>query len=145
MYPTPTDVLTKSTPVPKAIDSLQHTLDSAISNGTLTGANTSFHIAVFSTDDTLFDFSYISPGSVDDLSSGDLDKNTLFRIGSIGKLLTVYSLLATTGVEHLNDPVTKWVPELAEAYYESQVDTAKWQDISIGALASHLAGVRDCT
>ncbi|KIN00494.1 hypothetical protein OIDMADRAFT_104394 [Oidiodendron maius Zn] len=42
----------------------------------------------------------------------------MYRIGSLSKLLTVYTLLAEVGNENLDDPVTKYVPELAAAAAE---------------------------
>lgn len=142
LFPAPTNVVRKTAAVPDAVRNLKENLDLAIKNGTLE-SSVSFHIDVFSTNDIIFDYSYASPGSNDSLTSGQIDKNTIFKIGSISKLLTVYSLLAATGMTHINDPVTKWVPELANAPFENDIDTVRWQDVTIGALAGHMAGVRD--
>jgi hypothetical protein len=144
IYPAPIDALHKSSSVPNAIRTFNDSIHSALQNGTLSAANISCQVEVFSTDGNLFDFSYTSLGANASLTSGTLDRNTVFRTGSIGKLLAVYSLLAADGLDHINDPVTKWVPELAVQKFENDIDTPRWEDISIKALASHLAGVRDC-
>lgn len=70
----------------------------------------------------------------------------MYRVGSLSKLLTVYTLLVEVGDENLDQPVTKYVPELAGAAKEgSEIDTTRWEDITIRALGSHLAGIlRDC-
>jgi CubicO group peptidase (beta-lactamase class C family) len=138
VYPPPSKVL-KTNAVPKAISRLRDSLEAALKSGTLGSANTSFHLSVFSTDDVLVDFSYAAPGA--GLTLGSLDRNTIFRTGSLGKVLTVYTLLAATGMRYINDPVTKWVPELAAAESGSEVSTVRWQEMTIGALASHMAGL----
>ncbi|KAJ3469475.1 hypothetical protein MRS44_003540 [Fusarium solani] len=142
IYPAPTNVL-KSTIVTKAIDNLKESLDAALINGTLGAANASFHLEVFSTDQLLLNYSYAAPQIKDSLTAGVLNRDTIFRIGSVSKLVAVYTLLAATGMEYINDPVTKWVPELAAAPApdDSAVDAVRWQDITIGALAGHQAGL----
>ena len=145
VYPPATNVLTESASIPQAIRTLNDTLNAAIQDGTLTATNVSFQINIFSADESLFDFSYTSPTIQNATTSGPLDANTVFRTGSIGKFLTVYTLLAATGVDHLNDPVTKWIPELATAPFENDVSSVRWEDVTIKALASHMAGIRDCT
>lgn len=146
IYPSPTNVL-KSPIVTKAIDNLTQSLDAALSTGTLGAANASFHLEVFSTDQLLLNCSYAAPQIKDTLTAGVLNRDTIFRIGSVSKLVAVYTLLAATGMEYINDPVTRWVPELAAAPVpdDSAVDAARWQDITIGALAGHQAGLlKDC-
>jgi CubicO group peptidase (beta-lactamase class C family) len=79
---------------------------------------------------------------------GTVESNTIYRIGSISKLFTVYMYLITASDASFNDPITKYVPELAQ-YAQSQagvletddIDTVIWNNITIGALASHPAGI----
>lgn len=144
VYLVPVGPISQTTAIPKAISSFKDSLNLGLQNSTLNASNLSFHITIFSASETLFEFNHVAPALRDGLTSGTLDRNTIFRTGSIGKLLTTYSLLAATGLRYINDPVTKWVPELAAASFENEVDTVRWEDISIKALASHLSGVRDC-
>ncbi len=144
VYPSPTSVLTKSTAIPKSVQALNKSLSSALRNSTLVTSGISFYVSVFTADQVIFDSSYASPTTNGSLTSGVLNKDTLFRIGSVSKLLTVYSLLAATGLENLNDPVTKWIPELNNATFVNNVSTVRWQDVSIKALANHMVGVREC-
>lgn len=147
VYPPPINVL-KCSAVSRAVDTLKQTLDAAVGNGTIADPNASFHISVFSADDVVFDYNHAALGQNDSLKSGILDRNTIFRIGSISKLLSVYTLLAATGMSYINDPVTKWVPELAATPVpdDGDVNTVRWKDVTIGALASHMAGVlKDCS
>ncbi|RSL85883.1 hypothetical protein CEP51_003100 [Fusarium floridanum] len=142
IYPAPANVL-NSTTVTRAIANLKESLDAALSNETLGAANASFHLEVFSTDQLLLNYSYAAPQIKDSLTAGVLNRDTIFRIGSVSKLVAVYTLLAATGMEYINDPVTKWVPELAAAPVpdDGAVDVVRWQDITIGALAGHQAGL----
>ncbi|KAL9570375.1 hypothetical protein ACKAV7_005486 [Fusarium commune] len=91
-------------------------------NGTLEGFNTTFYIQAFSASDTLFQHGYVPPSMKGFLTSGSLNEDTVFRVGSVSKLLTVYTLLAEVGMKRMNDPVTKWVPELAHAARKNKGD-----------------------
>ena len=82
------------------------------------------------------------------VTSGKLDKNTVFRVGSVSKLLTVYTLLTEVGMKYMNDPVTKWVPELARAAKKGKGDPTRqvqWNEVTIRQLCGHMSGVnRNC-
>jgi hypothetical protein len=79
-----------------------------------------------------------------------VDRDSVYRLGSVTKVYTVFSFLAQDGDRHFNDPITKYVPELAaisEAQRQSTdpLTVVDWEDVTIGALASQMAGiVRDC-
>jgi len=72
-------------------------------------------------------------------------ENTVYRIGSNSKLLTAYTILVEVGHAYWHRPVTDFVPELAAAAASCN-STAEpllcvdWHGITLGALASHLAG-----
>ncbi|KAF5013005.1 hypothetical protein FDECE_952 [Fusarium decemcellulare] len=142
IYPALKNVLESET-VTTAIGTLKDNLEAALNNGTLGLANSSFHLEVFSADQNLLNYSYAAPQINDSLTAGVLNRDTVFRIGSIAKLVTVYALLAATGLDHINDPITKWVPELAAAPVpnDGAVTEVRWQDVTIGALAGHQAGL----
>lgn len=59
----------------------------------------------------------IAHGMASPASATPVDADTLFEIGSITKPLsaTVLARLAARGVLHLDDPVSRWLPELAPA------------------------------
>jgi hypothetical protein len=59
----------------------------------------------------------------------------------VSKFLTVYLLVLETGYKFINDPVTAWVPELAAAHFGNHVETVQWSEVTIGALAGHVAGL----
>jgi hypothetical protein len=148
VFPPPENVLKESKAVPDALSRLNTTLQQFDSNGTFSGLNASFYFQVFSKTDTIFEYGLVPPSTADYLTSGTLDEDTIFRIGSVSKLLTVYTLLAEAGMRHVHDPVTTWVPELQAAVNEYQgppSQKVRWDEVTIGELAGHLAGIkRDC-
>lgn len=66
----------------------------------------------------------------------------------MSKLLTTYLYLIEAGDTSFNDPITKYVPELAAYVANNAAELAadavgvlNWDAITVGALASQLAGV----
>ncbi|KAI1125391.1 beta-lactamase/transpeptidase-like protein [Nemania abortiva] len=116
--------------------------------------DTAWAVALFSSKEnkTLYEHYYTPP--IDGISK--VNRNSIFRIGSVSKVFSVWSFLLEVGDEYFNDPITKYVPELAnlsclggvdhhEIYY-NDIDHARWEEITLGELASHAAGIpRDPT
>ena len=77
-----------------------------------------------------------------------MTNTSLYRIGSISKLFTVYTLLVNYGWEHWDDSITKYLPELqgaANLEADTSVAHADWSKVTVGDLASQLSGIgRDC-
>jgi hypothetical protein len=118
--------------------------------------NFSFSIQVFSTNpgdnEIIFERFHTQPTlPANTTGVKKVDQNTVYRLGSISKLFTVMTLLSKTGDQYFNDPITKWVPELA-AIQANQSNTASdhvrtvdWDDVSIWTLAAQMSGLgRDC-
>jgi CubicO group peptidase (beta-lactamase class C family) len=151
-FPVPTAPST-SEAVEKAKLSFAKTLKAALKHGSteygsLDVVTTSFSINVFSAHEntSLYNFHYEAPGLNGSLTAGKLSDNTIYRIGSVSKLITLYTLLGEAGLDVLQQPVTKYIPELAalDKTRESDFDPISqyaWSDITLGALASHLAGL----
>lgn len=75
----------------------------------------------------------------------NVNRDTLYRVGSITKLLTIYVILAESGLEYWYEPISNHIPELARASVESRVRDVRWSEITLGALAAHLGGIsRSC-
>ncbi|KAF4439596.1 beta-lactamase-like 1 [Fusarium acutatum] len=126
------------------ITRLKSTFKELDSNGTLEGFNTTFYLQAFSASDILFQHGYVPPSMKNFLTSGTLNEDTMFRVGSVSKLLTVYTLLAEVGMKRMNDPVTKWVPELAHAAMKNKGDSTRkvqWDEVTIAQLSGHLSGI----
>jgi CubicO group peptidase (beta-lactamase class C family) len=154
VFPAPTAPATASA-VNEAQASFAGYLNGLLGQGTtefgpLDNLTTSFSINIFSSHDnnSLFSYQYAAPGLNGSLTSGHLDDNTMYRVGSLSKLLTVYTILAEVGDTNLDDPVTKYVPELAAAAAatgQNTLNSIRWSEVTIRALASHMSGIpRDC-
>ncbi|KAI0536554.1 putative penicillin-binding protein [Xylaria digitata] len=113
-------------------------------------ANTSsISVTIVSTehdqDAPLFDFHYSSPFL--NHSAGGTDrvtKNSVYRIGSISKLITIYTLLVGYGWESWDHAVTRYVSELRGVVSPGSrhsIEDVYWDRVTIGALTSHLSGI----
>jgi hypothetical protein len=98
-------------------------------------------------DSPLFEF-YHTAESISPASVQTVGADTVFRIGSISKLFTVYSLLVRGGFDVFEGPVTNNVPELQRVSLDSNINPIEdvdWDEVTVGALASQLSGIlRDC-
>jgi CubicO group peptidase (beta-lactamase class C family) len=106
---------------------------------------TSFSLQVFSTHEkkNLVEHHYAAP--VGQVGASNIDGSTVYRIGSVSKLLATYLWLIEDGDIHFNNFIADFVPELAKAAESRDGLHPLWEDITVGELASHLAGIsRDC-
>jgi hypothetical protein len=79
-------------------------------------------------------------------SSLVIGPDTLFRIHSISKVVTVYAVLAKLGFDYWNEPVSKFIPELANHEVQDATRDVDWSEVTVGTLASQISGIsRDCT
>ncbi|KAL2268950.1 hypothetical protein VTJ83DRAFT_3796 [Remersonia thermophila] len=132
---------------------LNDVFHNAIDNDTSTGSERfSYAVEVFSgsEDRPLWARYWTAPNLATLNTTGvrEIDGNTVFRIGSVTKIYTVLAFLATVGDGVWNDPVTKYVPELAEIAAKnmgrSPIYATDWESITVGSLASQTSGlIRD--
>lgn len=134
--------------ITEGIQNISTLIDAILSNNFISDNDTSFSVDIYSLHDggSLFTYHYSAPNlpnAVEGVTA--VDSNTIYRIGSISKVFTVYTYLASSGDVSWNEPVTKYVPELAEAASstegDSDIDVVRWSDVTLGALASQLSGV----
>lgn len=137
---------TGSHAINNATEAFPSIIESLFNNGALNKTDLVFSINVFSaaTNASLFSYHHIGEGQEQVLTAGKLDDQTIARTGSVSKLFTVYALLVKAGIEVFDKPVTDYLPELRgaspvgeEGYLWNHV---RWEEITIGALASHQAG-----
>lgn len=115
--------------------------------------SSSFSIGVFdaATPGGLFSYQYSSP----ELQNGTegtkhVSEDSIYRVGSLSKLITIYLFLIEAGSKYWNHPITEFVSQLADATrncsaIKNAVDCVDWNEVTLGALASHMAGIpRDC-
>ncbi|KAF7717343.1 Beta-lactamase domain-containing protein [Penicillium ucsense] len=134
-----------------AIQEVLSSLDQVTgSNGDL--HNDSISVQIFSGRDPkpLAYFAATSEHINTTLGVSSVDENTVFRVGSVSKIFTVTLLLMEEGLWAFSEPIAKYVPELREAAERLRwdprrrrdaVDYVNWGSITIGELASHLAGI----
>lgn len=156
-FPAPSH-LKSSAPLQGAIKKFEAYLnnrDKSSDSPQLKTEDTAFAVSLFSSREnvTLYE-KYYTPPAVD-MGVKEITQDSVFRVGSVSKVVTVWAFLITAGDEYFNDPVTKHVPELAnlatkrsnEALGKSSsvtyddIDTVRWEDVTLGQLASHGAGI----
>ena len=101
-----------------------------------------FYIDVFSTETntSIYSYSHVGSGVQDSKMGGEMNDETIFRIGSVSKLYTAYTALVAAGLDVLRDPVTKYIPELEGNPRDQPNDYIIWEDVTVGALMSQQAG-----
>ncbi|KAI7774747.1 hypothetical protein LA080_007954 [Diaporthe eres] len=155
-YPTPTGLAT-SKHVEAAAESVLNQLLSAKNETTAYGPldtdTTAFSVEFYTLDDedAVFSHHYTPTQLLSQRTAGveEVDSDTIYRVGSVSKLWTVYLYLLAAGDQTWNDPITTFIPELQEISQTQELDPTSdvdWESITVGALASHLAGIgRDPT
>ncbi|KAK5051535.1 hypothetical protein LTR84_003187 [Exophiala bonariae] len=149
IYPMPVS-LTKSPIIQDTRTSFKTLLQDVFDNGTTPWgdfdvANTSISLGVLSTQTGDFLSEYHHTGSTPlikaGLVGGKLDADTLYRTGSIGKLLTVYTILVKLGMEYWSEPVTKFVADLQDARDDGPVRSINWSEVTLESLARQISGL----
>lgn len=131
---------------------LQNTTKLANSTVSLTASVNSFSVTLFDTSSTVYEFqhSVANKSLLAETSTQNVDVDTVYRVGSLSKLLTAYLFLIEAGDCYWDRSVTDFIPELDQAARscvagKDPVDCVDWKGVTLGALASHLAGIsRDC-
>ncbi|EED15033.1 alkaline D-peptidase, putative [Talaromyces stipitatus ATCC 10500] len=156
-YP-PFKLENNSTALQSALTKLRSQLDQLIQTGNgqygpVTPNTTSFSIALFSTnpgtaadEPFFFDYHYTAPSLKDSTTTGvrSVDADSIYRIGGLTEVFTIWCLLIEAGDEVWNNPVTKYAPELegaARARGSGDIDGVDWESITVGQLASHMSGI----
>ena len=153
VYPLPTK-LTDTHAIRDAQSTFSRLMGDALRNGTtawgpVDAVNTTISIGVFSTqsDKLLAKYQYTgsSPEIKQRLTGSELDTNTLYRLGSVTKMLTVYTILAKLGSRYWSEPVTRFIPELGGLTVRNSVYNFNWSEVTLGSLAGQISGIpRDC-
>jgi hypothetical protein len=142
-FPTPKSLSTSSL-IQDASANLTATIEQTLQSGQSLDFNTSFSVGIFSiaSSDLLFQYHHSAPSLVNSTTGiTAVDADTIYRIGSVSKLLTVFTYLIELGDASWSDPVTKYIPELQTASGSDPVSSAAWADITVGALAAQLSGI----
>jgi hypothetical protein len=111
--------------------------------------DTAFAVAMFSSKDnqTVFEH-YYTPDNA--LGVPSVTRDSIFRIGSVAKVFTVWTFLAAAGDAFFKDPITKYIPELvnvpaspavASNVVYDDINDVRWEEVTLGDLASQAAGI----
>jgi hypothetical protein len=141
VFPTGFDLANTDT-FSKATKSFPQIIEQLFESGAVNKSETSFVIDVFSsvTNSSIYHYYHSPPLNDEFLTAGELNDDTIFRVGSVSKLFTAYAILAQAGLDVLREPVTNYLPELAGNNRETPLRKIIWEDITVGALAAHQAG-----
>lgn len=152
VFPPPPHLTNSST-----LDSALHNLTSLINDGFSTGNSThgpvdpsgANAVQIFSLDSDTALFEYYHDGTTLSNVSGvqKVDGDSIFRIGSVSKLVSVYMLLVEIGDGYWDTKITDIIPELQgrKGADKDETNFVTWEDITLGALAGQVAGLpRDC-
>lgn len=147
--------------VREAMENITKTFDDLVNSGggeehgPIESNTTSFSIGLFSPTDGLnlskpffYEYHYAAPSQAKQ-SSNQIGAQSIYRIGSLTQVFTAWLTLVEAGEAAWAEPVTKYIPELAQAVASGRDQTSvtqmAWEDITLGDLAAHLAGIpRDC-
>ncbi|KAI1325573.1 beta-lactamase/transpeptidase-like protein [Xylariaceae sp. FL0255] len=107
---------------------------------------TTFSIGMFTTtddDELIYQFHHTdSTVATSPLGTNKVDANSIYRIASITKILTLYRWLIADGDRKFNSPISDFIPQLLK--YEKRQDeypAPAWDDITVNDLAMFLAGI----
>lgn len=146
VLPAPTQP-SKHEAVPAAAAALRGIIDQM--TATYNGSAVAIGVKSIHESKLLFEYAH-TPANKDKRGAQKVDSDTVFRLGSLTKVFPVLALLKLKdrGVR-LDDPITKFVPELRglkkQAREDSPVWVVDWDEVTLGALASHMAGIpSDC-
>lgn len=132
----------ETTAIKQAKEIFPSLIDALFDVGVFNKSELSIAINVFSThtNDTVYSYFHSGDALEDDLTTDKLDDETIFRIGSVSKLYTVYAILAKAGLDIFDHPVTNYLPELAGNGHMDFTEKIRWEDVTVGALAAQQGG-----
>lgn len=82
-----------------------------------------------------------TPEGRDPLGAQAVNGSTVYRLASVSKVFTVLAALQRDDLIRWEDPVTKFIPELAGDVPGGELDYTDWDDVTVEALATHLSGI----
>ncbi|EJP71043.1 Beta-lactamase-type transpeptidase [Beauveria bassiana ARSEF 2860] len=125
--------------VQEAIAKLKSSLDATFLQSMHTSA---ISVAAKSTheDNLLFNYHY-TPPVLSDIGTSVIDEHTIYRVGSISKMMPALSALQSSKID-MHASVLKYLPDLAKNRDSpNSIHRIPWEDISVANLATHLSGL----
>ncbi|KAI2619152.1 beta-lactamase/transpeptidase-like protein [Hypoxylon sp. NC1633] len=130
----------------EAIKAAVASLKETFTNVTAGAHDYSISVQVFSANEPepLFTLSHTAPNLAGLNTTGvtNVDENTVYRLGSLTKIYTIYTFLINAGDGYWNEPITKFVPELQALINRTDpVYYVAWDEVTLGGLATQLTGI----
>ncbi|KAJ3568681.1 hypothetical protein NPX13_g6339 [Xylaria arbuscula] len=149
-YPKPTNLL-NSQGIKNAASALDSVFAQYIDNANNTGSDTfSYSVEVFAASEPTPLWSHYwtakNLATMNTTGVRKIDGNTVYRIGSLSKIFTILTFLAEVGDSSWNEPIAKFIPEIAAMAANASdnshsLTSPDWGSITIGALASQISGL----
>jgi hypothetical protein len=147
VFPKPTN-LAASSAIQDVMANLTSIFEGYDSDPNNNPSGTSWSIQVFSSSDNNPIWEHYHTGQNLNYTAGvaKVDGNTIYRLGSLTKLYTILAFLIEAGDRYFNYPVSQFIPQLVAGRQATDpIMNVDWSDVTLGALASQMAGiVRDC-
>lgn len=149
-FPAPKNLASSAT-IEKAFHEFKSAIDDGLASGNFSSNSTSFSVEIFSTHSqtSLFQYHHTAPNLAVSNGTKLVDSNSIYRVGSVSKLLSVYTFIIEAGDKHFHESVTKYIPELAAATHDystaNAADVVDWESVTVGEIASQMSGIgREC-
>ncbi|KAI8626024.1 beta-lactamase/transpeptidase-like protein [Xylariaceae sp. FL1651] len=149
-YPKPTNLFSYGG-IKTAADALDSIFGQYIDNANNTGSDSfSYSVEVFAANEQkpLWSHYWTAKNLATMNTTGvkSVDGNTVYRMGSLTKIFTILTFLAEVGDSSWNEPITKFIPEIAAMAVNGSsnshsLTTPDWGSITIGSLASQISGL----
>lgn len=126
-------------------------LAEALATGQMTANSTYYAVQVFSSTSKkpLYE-TYHTPTirtvqNISQIGTSKVGPDTIFRIHSLSKVVTVYTALSKLGDKYWDEPVSKFIPEFSGLQRGDGVYDVDWDEVTLGSLGSLMSGIgRDC-
>ncbi|KAI0532653.1 beta-lactamase/transpeptidase-like protein [Xylaria digitata] len=149
-YPKPNNLLNHQG-IRNAANALDSVLGQYIDNANNTGSDRfSYSVEVFTANEQAPLWSHYwtakNLAAMNTTGVKEIDGNTVYRIGSLTKVFTMLTFLAEVGDSSWNEPISKYIPEIAAMVVPGRdnshsLTSPDWGSITIGALASQISGL----
>ncbi|KAJ8110147.1 hypothetical protein ONZ43_g5951 [Nemania bipapillata] len=143
-FPKPTNLAASPT-IQAALKDITAAFEAYGKDPTNNPNGTSWSLQIFSasSDEPLWEHYHTAENLLGKDGSGNITvgPDTIYRLGSLTKIFTILTFLAEAGDSYWNDPVTKFVPELAVLAAKAQSDPVMyvdWSSITLDALEGEL-------
>ncbi|KAF2497639.1 beta-lactamase family protein [Lophium mytilinum] len=154
-YPVPTDLTSDDSVVTAGwknvtslFDTYLHGDRSSIPNPPTGLENLTFSIGMFSIHDPAaqsLQYHYTSKEVETGPGVHKVDGDSIYKVASISKLITVFTAMLSFDVDQWARPITDFVPSLSKSALDKvghdRISHTQWEDVSLRALAAQIAGV----